>query len=176
MEKVKHIIKGSAVVYNHDDISTDQIFPGAYVNETDPELMANYALIGADKTIKDRIRAGGNILLVGQNFGCGSSREQAVLSLKTCGTEVVIAKSAGRIWYRNAINLALPVIICEQAVDEIQEGDKVTVDLTAGKVINESAGKEYQGEPLSDFVMNIYHHGGVMPMMQEKLKHQAHEK
>ncbi len=162
-------ISGKAVVYNYDDVSTDQIYPGGYINETEPEKMANYVLTGADKTLKDRIRNGGNILITGNNFGCGSSREQAVLSLKACGVDVVVAKSAGRIWYRNAINLALPVIICNNAADEIKEGEALEVDLASGVIKNTSTGKEFQGEPLSEFVMNIFLNGGVMPMMQRKL-------
>ncbi|MHC1759101.1 MAG: 3-isopropylmalate dehydratase small subunit [Negativicutes bacterium] len=162
-------ITGKAVVYNLDDVSTDQIFPGGYVNITDPKEMAMHVLEGADKTLKDRFRAGGNILVSGDNFGCGSSREQAVISLQVAGVDAVIVKSAGRIWYRNAVNLALPVIICSDLADNTKEGDQLSIDLSSGKITNVTTGSEFQGEPLPEFVMNIFLSGGATAMMQKKL-------
>lgn len=162
-------INGRAVVHNQDDISTDQIFSGGHLNITDHKEMAMHVMEGADKTLKDRFQAGGNILVTGNNFGCGSSREQAVIGLQAAGVEAVVVKSAGRIWYRNAINLALPVIICNDAADNTKEGDNLSIDLSTGVIRNMTAGLDFQGEPLSEFVMNIFLSGGVTAMMQKKL-------
>ena len=161
-------IIGKAVVHNHDDVSTDQIFPGQYVNLTDPAQIAEHVLEGADRSLKDRLKTTGNILVTGNNFGCGSSREQAVIALQGSGVAAVIASSAGRIWYRNAINLALPVILCQGLSAQVAEGEELEIDLAAGLIRSLTTGKVFQGEPLSSFVLNIFCNGGVKPMMLQK--------
>src|SRR5699024_1478233 len=100
--------------------------------------------------------------------GCGSSREHAVIGIKEAGIKVVIASSAGRIWYRNAINLALPVIFCPGASKLIQEGDELDVDLETGKISNITRDESYQGEPLSDFIMDIFNNGGIKQVMLDR--------
>ena len=160
-------IKGNAIVYNHDDISTDQIFPGKYVNITNPPDIAEHILEGADITLRERFRSG-NIFVVGENFGCGSSREHAVIGIKEAGIKVVIASSAGRIWYRNAINLALPVIFCSGISNKVIEGDELEVDLKTGVIYNITKDETYNGDPLSDFIMNIFENGGIKQMMLNK--------
>jgi 3-isopropylmalate/(R)-2-methylmalate dehydratase small subunit len=161
-------IAGKAVVHNCDDISTDQIFPGQYVNLTDPAEIAEHVLEGADRSLKDRLHHTGNILVVGSNFGCGSSREQAVISLLGAGVAAVIVSSAGRIWYRNAINLALPVIVCKGLSSQVTEGEALEIDLVTGVIQSHATGRMFQGEPLSQFVLNIFRNGGVKPMMLQK--------
>lgn len=161
------IIKGNAIVYNHNDISTDQIYPGKYVNITDPAEIATHILEGADTTLRERFKSG-NIFIVGENFGCGSSREHAVIGIKESGIKVVIASSAGRIWYRNAINLALPVIFCPGLSEKITEGEELEVDLMSGVIKNITKNEIYQGEALSDFIMNIFKNGGMKQMMLNK--------
>ena len=157
-------IKGRTIVYNHDDISTDQIYPGKYVNISNPSEIANHILEGADVTLYERFKTG-NIFVVGENFGCGSSREHAVIGIRESGIKVVIASSAARIWYRNAINLALPVIICPECSNHVLEGEELEVDLKSGKITNITKGVDYQGEPLSEFIMNIFENGGLKQMM-----------
>lgn len=161
------LIRGKAVVYNHDDISTDQIFPGKYVNLIDPTEIAEHILEGADVTLKDRFKKG-NIFIVGENFGCGSSREHAVIGLKEAGVKVVIASSTGRIWYRNAINLALPVIFSPGLSNMIAEGEEIQIDLKTGEIYSISQDKVFEGEPLSDFIMNIFENGGIKQMIANR--------
>lgn len=161
---MKHTVKGKAIVYDFDDISTDQIYPGKYVNTSVPAEMAKHILDGADLTLKERFKIG-NIFIVGENFGCGSSREHAVIGIKEAGIKVVIASSAGRIWYRNAINLALPVIFCPDLSKKVKEGEEVEVNLQTGEILNTTTKVTYQGEPLSDFIMNIFENGGIKQMM-----------
>lgn len=161
-------IAGKAVVHNYDDVSTDQIFPGQYINLTELTEISAHVLEGADKSLKDRLLHTGNILVVGSNFGCGSSREQAVISLLGAGVAAVIVSSAGRIWYRNAINLALPVIVCKGLSSEVAEGEELEIDLVTGVIRSFTTGRVFQGEPLSQFVLNIFRNGGVKPMMLQK--------
>ncbi len=161
------IIKDKAVVLKMDNVSTDQIFPGSYVNISDPKQMAEHVLEGADKTIRGRFQNVGRILVTGSNFGCGSSREQAVIALIESGVKVVVAGSVARIWYRNAINLALPVIICPDAAALVSEGDTLTIDLAAGTIVM-ADGQILRGEPVGDFVLNIFQSGGIKPLMLKK--------
>ncbi|HKL10122.1 MAG TPA: 3-isopropylmalate dehydratase small subunit [Clostridia bacterium] len=164
-------IKSSAIVYNHDDISTDQIFPGKFVSISNPPEIVEHILEGADVTLRERFKSG-NIFVVGENFGCGSSREQAVIGIKEAGIKLVIASSAGRIWYRNAINLALPVIFCPGASNKVAEGDELQVNLKTGIIKNITKEETYNGEPLSDFIMNIFENGGIKQMMLNKNSNQ----
>ena len=161
------VIKSKAVLLRQNDVSTDQIWPGQYVNISDPKEMPEHVLEGADKTLKTRFKTVGQILVTGSSFGCGSSREQAVIALIEAGVKAVVVKSAGRIWYRNAINLSLPVLICPEAMEKVAEGDEITVDLRAGTV-KLANGEVLQGEPVGEFVLNIINSGGIAPLMLEK--------
>lgn len=169
-------IAGKAVVYNHDDVSTDQIYPGPYCTLTDPKQIAEHVLEGADTTLKDRFKAGGSIFVTGENFGCGSSREMAVISLKESGVKAVVVKSVGRIWYRNAINLGLPVLLCQTLADNVQEGDELEVDMEVGIVRNIATGATYQGEVPNEFILGMFKHGGITPLIRKKNEErQAHK-
>ena len=161
------IIRGKSVVLNHNNISTDQIFPGKYVNLTDASEIADHVLEGLDPGIKQRIKSE-SILVVGKNFGCGSSREHAVIALKESGVRAVIAESAGRIWYRNAINLGLPVILIEEPNLKIGDDEELEIHLKQGIVKNISKAIDYQGEPVADFILEIFESGGIKPMMRKK--------
>jgi 3-isopropylmalate/(R)-2-methylmalate dehydratase small subunit len=161
-------ISGKVVVYNHDNISTDQIYPSPYGYIQDPKEMAEHVLEGADRTLKDRFREVGTIFVTGNNFGCGSSREFAVIVLKESGVQAVVAKSAGRIWYRNAVNLALPVLFCQTLSDSIQEGAEIEIDIEKGTIREVATGVVHQGEAPGDFIMGIYNEGGIKPMMRKK--------
>jgi len=161
-------ISGKVVVYNHDNISTDQIIPGPYGYIPDMKVMAEHVLEGADRTLRDRFRTVGTIFVTGRNFGCGSSREYAVIVLKESGVQAVIVKSAARIWYRNAVNLGLPVLFCPSFPDSTKEGADVEIDLEKGTVRDVATGVTYQGDAPGEFVMNLYKEGGIKPLMRKK--------
>lgn len=161
------ILRGRAVVLPMDDVSTDHIYPARYINLTDPARIAEHALEGADPTLRGRL-AGGGILVTGQNFGSGSSREHAVITLKAAGVQGVVAGSAARIWYRNAINLALPVLLCPGLADQVGEGDELELDLTAGRIRNLTRQTRHQGEAVSAFVADLLAAGGIKPLMRRK--------
>jgi len=168
-------IADKAVVYNHDNVSTDQIFPGPYATLRDPKDMAKIVLEGADPTLKDRFQSVGGILVVGNNFGCGSSREYAVIALQAAGVKAVIVKTAARIWYRNAVNLGLPVIFCPTLPDAVTEGDELEMDLEAGKILHVPSGKVYQGEAPSEFVLGMWNAGGLKPLMRQRVAEKCQE-
>lgn len=163
-------ISGKVVVYNHDNISTDQIIPGPYGYIKNMKEMAEHCLEGADRTLRERFRTVGNIFVAGSNFGCGSSREFAVIVLKESGVQAVVIKSAARIWYRNSVNLGLPVMICPTLPDSVREGEEIEVDFTAGTIKEVVSGKVHKGEAPSRFVMSMYQEGGIKPLMRKIVK------
>ena len=153
MEK---IIKGRTWVFG-DDIDTDVIIPGKYLRTTDMQVFADHAMEGIDPDFSKKVKPG-DIVVGGNNFGCGSSREQAALALKYAGVACVVAKSFGRIFFRNAINVGLPLM---EANIQCHEGDEIEVDLENGKVT--ANGKEYTGNKLPDFLLEIPSDGGLVP-------------
>lgn len=149
-----------------DDINTDVIYPGKYTyTELPPEEMAKHALEDLDPQFATGVGPG-DIIVAGKNFGCGSSREQAVTCLKHAGVGALIAKSFARIYFRNAINQGLPIVQCA-AADDVESGEEVTVDFSAGKVRTPRG--EYSFPPLSTFVMGILEDGGLIPHVRSKL-------
>ncbi|MFV0438025.1 MAG: 3-isopropylmalate dehydratase small subunit [Desulfopila sp.] len=166
-------ITGKVVVYNHDDISTDQIIPGPYGFIKDMKEMATHCLEGADPTLRQRFATVGHILVAGKNFGCGSSREYAVIVLQESGVEAVVIKSAARIWYRNSVNLGLPVIFCQTLPESVEEGEEIEIDLHSGKITEKRTEVVHQGEAPSAFVMDIYREGGIRPMMRRRAMNKA---
>ncbi|MCC7576443.1 MAG: 3-isopropylmalate dehydratase small subunit [Methanomethylovorans sp.] len=149
------MIKGRAWVFG-DDIDTDVIIPGKYLRTTDMQVFADHAMEGIDPDFSKNIKPG-DIVVGGNNFGCGSSREQAALALKFAGVACVVARSFGRIFFRNAINVGLPLM---EADVQCEEGDEVEVDLENGKVtVN---GKQYAGNKLPDFLLEILNDGGLV--------------
>lgn len=161
-------ITGKVVVYNHDNISTDQIYPSPYGYIQDPGEMAEHVLEGADRTLKDRFKNVGKIFVTGSNFGCGSSREFAVIVLKESGVRAVIAKSAGRIWYRNAVNLGLPVLFCDTLSDSIREGNEIEIDFEKGIIREIATGSIHRCKVPGVFIMEIYKEGGIKQLMRKK--------
>ncbi len=160
------MISGRAWKYG-DNVNTDVIFPGKYTyTVTDPKEMAEKAMEDLDPTFAKEVKAG-DIVVGGSNFGCGSSREQAALCLKHAGVGAVIAKSFARIYFRNCINAGLPALQSPQAVDAIQMGDPVTVDLGAGKI--QVGGKSFTFPPLAPEVTAIFEAGGLIPYVKKKL-------
>lgn len=159
-------IRGRVWKYG-DNVNTDVIFPGKYTYTlTEPEEMAEHALEDLDPTFADGVQPG-DIVVGGANWGCGSSREQAVTSLKAAGVGAVVAASFARIFYRNAINNALPAIICPEVVDVLQHGETAEVDLDKS-LIRCDAG-DYVFSPLPDSILGIVAAGGLLPYVRRRL-------
>jgi len=159
-------VRGYAVKYG-DNIDTDVIIPGRYLGITDPEELGRHAMEGLDPEFPSKIKQTG-ILVAGVNFGCGSSREEAPLALKYSGVKCIIAKSFARIFFRNAINVGLPIVICPEAVGKIEEGDELTIDLAEGTIVNESKDETYRMVPLPKFILDILRDGGLIPHLRRK--------
>jgi len=151
-----------------DDVNTDVIFPGRYLHLLEPAEMAEHAMEDLDPAFAAGVSKG-DIVVAGRNFGCGSSREQAATCLLHSGVSTVIARSFARIFYRNAINLGMPIIISDTIPDRVSAGDELEVDLGAGKLVNVTAGEELGFEPLPEFVLEIVNVGGLIPYTRRKL-------
>ncbi|SDF00091.1 3-isopropylmalate dehydratase small subunit [Sporolituus thermophilus] len=163
MEKT---IRGRAFVYGAN-IDTDQIYPGRYLDLTDPEDVGKHAMEGADPNFVKEFRPG-DIIVAATNFGCGSSREHAVVTLKAAGVGCILADSFGRIFYRNAINLGIPLLVCPNISAMVKRGDVLAVNIETGEVVNETTGATAKAQPLSDYIMNILASGGIKPLIKSK--------
>ena len=149
-----------------DNVDTDVIIPARYLNTPNAQDLAKHCMEDIDTTFVSKVQPG-DIMVAGWNFGCGSSREHAPLAIKACGTGCVIAKSFARIFYRNAINIGMPILECEQAAEEIQAGDTVSIDFDTGVISDLTTGKNYQAEPFPGFIQNIIRKGGLLASLQE---------
>ena len=150
-----------------DNVDTDVIIPARQLNSFDPKELAAHCMVDIDETFAKNVKAG-DILVGGQNFGCGSSREHAPLVIKTCGIGCVIAKSFARIFYRNAINIGLPILECPEACDEIKAGDIVSVNFDSGAILNRTTGKAYKAEPFPPFIQDIIKAGGLLASIKQR--------
>ena len=157
--------KGKAFRYP-DNVDTDVIIPARYLNTSDARELALHCMEDIDREFVKRVQPG-DVIVAGWNFGCGSSREHAPLVIKTCGTGCVIAKSFARIFYRNAINIGLPILECEQAAQEIEAGHEVTVDFDTGVITDVTTGKSYQAQPFPPFIQNSIRSGGLLNSLRE---------
>ena len=155
-----------------DDVDTDGIIPARYLNVSDPEDLARHCMEDVDPGFARAVQAG-DVIVAGENFGCGSSREHAPLAIKGSGVACVVAKSYARIFYRNAINIGLPILECPQVVEETQKGDLLAADLGAGTVTNLRTGRTYQVSPFPPFIMGIIEAGGLVPYTRERLRVQG---
>lgn len=144
-----------------DNVDTDVIIPARYLNTSNPKELAAHCMEDIDKEFVNKV-SNGDIMVANKNFGCGSSREHAPIAIKESGISCVIAKTFARIFYRNAINIGLPILECEKAVDGISAGDDVSVDFKTGIIKNLTKGEEYQGEPFPEFMQNIIDNGGLI--------------
>lgn len=160
-------VKGNAWVYG-DDINTDVIFPGRYLNIVEPDEMAEHAMEDLDTEFKGNVQ-NGDIVVAGKNFGCGSSREQAATCLKHAGVGAIVAKSFARIYYRNAINLGIPILVSDEAPNKISKGDELEVDLESGTIKNISKNETFEVKPLPEFILGIIKDGGLIPNLKKKL-------
>ena len=144
-----------------DNVDTDVIIPARYLNTSDANELAAHCMEDIDKDFVRNVKKG-DIIVAGYNFGCGSSREHAPLVIKTCGTGCVIAKSFARIFYRNAINIGMPILECSEACDEISAGDEVSIDFDSGEIKDITTGKSYFAQPFPPFIQNIIKAGGLL--------------
>ena len=150
-----------------DNVDTDVIIPARYLNTQDAKELASHCMEDIDKSFVSKVQPG-DVMVGGWNFGCGSSREHAPLCIKTSGISVVIAKSFARIFYRNAINIGLPILECPAAADAIAAGDLVSVDFDTGVITDETTGATFQAEPFPPFIQEIIAAGGLMNSIKAK--------
>ena len=150
-----------------DNVDTDVIIPARYLNSFDAKELASHAMVDIDPTFASTVEKG-DIIVAGQNFGCGSSREHAPLCLKTAGIRCVIAKSFARIFYRNSINIGFPIMECEEAADKIEKGDEVEVDFSTGVITNKTKNETYQSQPFPEFLQKMIDADGLVNYVNSK--------
>lgn len=150
-----------------DNVDTDVIIPARYLNTPNAQELAAHCMEDIDPAFPQKVHRG-DIMVAGWNFGCGSSREHAPLAIKTSGISCVIAKTFARIFYRNAINIGLAILECEEAANRIQPGDEVQIDFDSGIITNLTQQESYQAQPFPPFIQNIIQKGGLMNAIQSK--------
>ena len=151
----------------NDNVNTDQVIPGRFYPRENIEELGNFCLCELHPKFSKE-KQPGDIIVGADNFGCGSSREYAVIALKYTGVKCIIAKSFARIFYRNCINLGFPLLICKECCDETNEGDNIDVDLKTGIIKNITSGKEYKAEPLPEFILKIVDEGGIVNYLKNQ--------
>lgn len=159
------VLEGKVWLYG-DNIDTDVIIPARYLNTFDPKELAKHCMVDIDKDFAQKVRPG-DIMVGGKNFGCGSSREHAPVAIKACGVPVIIAASFARIFYRNGINVGLPLMEIGDNVERIHAGDKLSVDLSSGKIRDITTGETFQATPLPGFIQDIAKAGGLIQYVKE---------
>jgi len=160
-------VQGKSVAFG-DDVNTDIIIPGKYLTTLDPEELAQHAMEGLDPTFTGKAKVG-VIIVAGKNFGCGSSREQAPIALKHAGVRCILAESFARIFYRNAINIGMPVLECPGIRDKVAPEDQLVVDLAEGKVTNLSKNRTFEASRLPSFILGIINDGGLIENLKKRL-------
>ncbi len=161
-------ISGKAFVFGNN-LDTDQIYPGRHLALTKPEEIKAHAMEGADPEFVKQCRPG-DIIVAGTNFGCGSSREQAAITLKGVGVGAILAESFARIFYRNGINLGLPLVVCPEISRKASPGDEIFLDLEEGVVHNQTSGEKIKAQPLTGYVLEILENGGIKPLVKRQLE------
>ena len=157
----------SGKVYKYgDNVDTDVIIPARYLNAPSPDELAKHCMEDIDATFAQKVQPG-DIIVGGANFGCGSSREHAPIAIRACGVSCVIASSFARIFYRNAINIGLPILECPAASEAINEGDVVAINFDTGVITDETTGQTFQAAPFPPFIQKIIKAGGLMKSIQE---------
>lgn len=161
-------MKASGSVFKYgDNVDTDVIIPARYLNSSDGNELAKYCMEDIDKEFAGKVKQG-DMIVAGKNFGCGSSREHAPLAIKCAGVSCVIAETFARIFYRNAINIGLPIIECREAAKEIDAGDKIEVDFDSGIIYNITKDTKYQGQAFPEFMQKIIRSGGLINYTNKK--------
>ena len=161
------MIKGTVHKYGND-VDTDVIIPARYLNTTDPKELASHCMEDIDSDFVKNVKSG-DVIVAEDNFGCGSSREHAPISIKESGVGCVIANTFARIFYRNSINTGLPILECPEAVAGISKGDAVEVELETGKILNVTTGKSYQAKPFPPFMRELIEVGGLINYAKAKM-------
>ena len=164
------MITGKVFKYK-DNIDTDLIIPARYLNTDDPKELASHCFEDLDKNFIKSVKSG-DIIVGGKNFGCGSSREHAPIAIKASGIALVIAHSYARIFYRNAINIGLPIMECEEAAANIDDGDKITVDIGLGIINNITKNKSYQAIPFPKFMQSIINSQGLINYIKREINNE----
>lgn len=159
-------VQGTVFKYG-DNVDTDVIIPARYLNTSDPKELARHCMEDIDRDFVSRVQPG-DIIVAGKNFGCGSSREHAPLAIKAAGVSVVIAATFARIFYRNAINIGLPILECPEAVERIEAGDELAVDFTSGVITNLTRNESYQGQPFPKFMQDLIAAGGLLSYIKKQ--------
>ncbi|WP_302626963.1 3-isopropylmalate dehydratase small subunit [uncultured Eubacterium sp.] len=149
------------------NVDTDVIIPARYLNVPDAAELAKHCMEDIDKEFVNKVKEG-DIIVADKNFGCGSSREHAPIAIKAAGVSCVIAETFARIFYRNAINIGLPIIECPEAAKGIEEGNEIEVDFDSGKIYNKTKDEEYQGQAFPEFMQNIISNGGLINYINNK--------
>ncbi|MEG2377419.1 MAG: 3-isopropylmalate dehydratase small subunit [Clostridia bacterium] len=157
---------GKAFCYG-DNVDTDVIIPARYLNAPDAETLALHCMEDIDVTFRERV-AEGDIIVAGANFGCGSSREHAPVAIAACGVSCVVASTFARIFYRNAINIGLPILECPEAASAIKSGERVNIDFGRGVITNESTGEVFTAQPFPQFVSDIIAAGGRLNSLKNR--------
>ena len=150
-----------------DNVDTDVIIPARHLNTSDHKELASHCMEDIDTEFVKKVKRG-DIMVGGENFGCGSSREHEPIAIKASGIDCVIAKTFARIFYRNAINIGLPILECPEASEKIQDGDEVSIDFDSGVITNETKGETYQALPFPDFIKDIMAKGGLIAQISGK--------
>ncbi len=158
--------KGRVFKYG-DNVDTDVIIPARYLNSSDPKELATHCMEDIDKDFVNNVKQG-DIMVANKNFGCGSSREHAPIAIKAAGISCVIAETFARIFYRNSINIGLPIIECPEAAKEINAGDEVSIDFDSGVITDNTTGKKYQGQAFPEFMQKIIKAEGLINYINEK--------
>jgi len=161
-------MKARGIVHKYgDNVDTDVIIPARYLNSSDAKDLATHCMEDIDKEFVNKVKPG-DIMVANKNFGCGSSREHAPLAIKTAGISCVIAETFARIFYRNAINIGLPILECPAAAKAIEAGQEVEVDFDSGIITNVTTGESYQGQAFPEFMQRIMKADGLMNYINEK--------
>lgn len=160
------MVKGTVFRYG-DNVDTDVIIPARYLNAPSPEELAKHCMEDIDAAYATSVKPG-DIMVGGWNFGCGSSREHAPIAIKSSGISVVIASSFARIFYRNCINIGLPIMECPEAAEGIEAGDKVSVDFETGEIVNETKGQTYHAAAFPPFIQGIIEAGGLLKSLKAR--------
>ena len=160
-------IKGKTWKFGND-IDTDAIIPARYLNTTDPAALASHCMEDADAAFASRVKPG-DVIAAGKNFGCGSSREHAPIAIKASGVACVIAHSFARIFYRNALNMGLPILECPEGAERIQTGDELEIDLDSGAIENLTRKEKYTAQPIPPFMQKLIKAGGLMEYVKEQM-------
>lgn len=158
--------QGKAIKYG-DNVDTDVIIPARYLNSSDPKELAQHCMEDIDKDFVNKVQPG-DIMIGGKNFGCGSSREHAPISIKASGIACVIAETFARIFYRNSINIGLPIMECPEAARSINEGDEVEVDFDSGIITNVTTGETFKGQAFPEFMQKIIDSEGLINYINRK--------